>query len=168
MSTSSFTCRGRTMHNLTSEQARLAYGGRINSRLRAKSPVYYWQTTQQRHSMHEAICVKRSRWHLTTFGSHGKFEQKAKLKCTSVRQLTNRVVDSCTALSLSDLPAEWARTHGVVLGTKGIGYWRWKAYTILQRLSALGEGDVLVHADYEMFISQMSEEFVRQQALAHL
>ena len=75
------------MHNLTSEQARLAHGGRVGARLRRNSPVYYWQTTAQRRSRHEALCEKRSRWHLTTFGSHGKFEEKAKAKCASVGKL---------------------------------------------------------------------------------
>ena len=82
-----FTCRKRAMHNLTSEQARLAHGGRVGARLRRNSPVYYWQTTAQRRSRHEALCEKRSRWHLTTFGSHGKFEEKAKAKCASVGKL---------------------------------------------------------------------------------
>ena len=82
-----FTCRKRAMHNLTSEQARLAHGGRVGARLRRNSPVYYWQTTAQRRSRHEALCDKRSRWHLTTFGSHGKFEEKAKAKCASVGKL---------------------------------------------------------------------------------
>ena len=87
-----FTCRGRAMHNLTSEQARLAHSGRIGARLRRNSPVYYWQTTPQRRSRHEALCQKGSRWHLTTFGSHGKFEEKAKAKCSSVGRLKHRVV----------------------------------------------------------------------------
>ena len=82
-----FTCRKRAMHNLTSEQARLAHGGRVGARLRRNSPVYYWQTTAQRRSRHEALCDKRSRWHLTTFGSHGKFEEKARAKCASVGKL---------------------------------------------------------------------------------
>ena len=87
-----FTCRGRAMHNLTAEQARLAHSGRIGARLRRNSPVYYWQTTPQRRSRHEALCQKGSRWHLTTFGSHGKFEEKAKAKCASVGRLKHRVV----------------------------------------------------------------------------
>ena len=87
-----FTCRGRAMHNLTAEQARLAHSGRIGARLRRNSPVYYWQTTPQRRSRHEALCQKGSRWHLTTFGSHGKFEEKAKAKCESVGRLKHRVV----------------------------------------------------------------------------
>ena len=52
-------------------------------------------------------------------------------------------VDSCTALSLADLPAEWVRQHGIVVGTRGVGFWRWKAYTILQRLSSMADGEVL-------------------------
>ena len=85
------------------------------------------------------MCQKSSGWHIITFGSHGKFEAKAKDKCRRVSQLRKRVVDSCTALTLGDLPADWARQHGVVLGTLGIGHWRWKAYTILQRLSQRGQ-----------------------------
>ena len=150
---SDFTCRGRTMYNLTVEQARLAHGGRVANRLRAKSPVYYWQTTAQRRSLHEAVCQKSSGWHIITFGSHGKFEAKAKDKCRRVSQLRKRVVDSCTALTLGDLPADWARQHGVVLGTLGIGHWRWKAYTILQRLSQLRDGEVLMHADYDLLMA---------------
>ena len=144
------------MHNLTSEQARLAHGGRIGARLRRNSPVYYWQTTQQRRSRHEALCQKASRWHLQTFGSHGKFEEKAKLKCASVNRLKHRVVDSCTALSLASLPADWARQHGVIVGTRGVGFWRWKAYTILQRLASMGDGEVLVHADYDLLMARRS------------
>ena len=150
---SDFSCRGRAMHNLTSEQARLAHSGRIGGRLRRASPVYYWQTTTQRRSRHEALCQKDSHWHLTNFGSHGKFEEKARHKCASVERLKKRVVDSCTALSLRSLPAEWAERHGVVAGTRGVGYWRWKAYTILQRLSAMADGDVLVHADYDLLMA---------------
>ena len=131
------------MHNLTAEQARLAHSGRIGARLRRNSPVYYWQTTPQRRSRHEALCQKGSRWHLTTFGSHGKFEEKAKAKCASVNRLKHRVVDSCTALSLADLPAEWVKQHGIVVGTRGVGFWRWKAYTILQRFSSMADGEVL-------------------------
>ena len=138
-----FTCRGHAMHNLTAEQARLAHSGRIGARLRRNSPVYYWQTTPQRRSRHEALCKKDSRWHLTTFGSHGKFEEKAKAKCASVNRLKHRVVDSCTALSLADLPAEWVKQHGIVVGTRGVGFWRWKAYTILQRFSSMADGEVL-------------------------
>ena len=148
-----FTCRGHAMHNLTAEQARLAHSGRIGARLRRNSPVYYWQTTPQRRSRHEALCKKDSRWHLTTFGSHGKFEEKAKAKCASVNRLKHRVVDSCTALSLADLPAEWVKQHGIVVGTRGVGFWRWKAFTILQRLSSMADGEVLVHADYDLLMA---------------
>tara|TARA_B100000795_G_C22668760_1_gene387075 strand:+ start:622 stop:744 length:123 start_codon:yes stop_codon:yes gene_type:complete len=35
------------------------------------------------------------------------------------------------------------RQHGIVVGTRGVGFWRWKAYTILQRLSSMADGEVL-------------------------
>ena len=141
----SFTCRGRTMRDLSPSQSALAHLGQISPELKANSPVYYWQKTLQRRSRHEALCQKDRRWHLTTFGSHDKFEEKAKQKCASVNRLKKRVVDSCTALTLSSLPKEWAQRHGVVVGTRGVGYWRWKAYTILQRLSSMEDGEVPLH-----------------------
>ena len=64
------------------------------------------------------------------------------------------MVDTCTALSLADLPPEWVRQHGIELGTRGVGFWRWKAFTILRRLSAIAESDVLVHADYDLLMAR--------------
>ena len=68
-----FTCRQRPLANLSSDHSALAHDGTISRRLRRRSPVYYWQTTQQRKSRYEAVCTKQAKWHLTTFGSHGRF-----------------------------------------------------------------------------------------------
>lgn len=151
--TRDFVCHGRTMHNLTADQSRLAHFGRISARLRSASPVHYWQHTTQRRARYEAVCTRgAARWHLMTFGSHGKYEEAAKTKCVRVNKL-RRGIDSCTPLSFAKLPPEWAAQHGVRLGTRGIGYWRWKAYLILERLRAIRDGDVLVYADYDLLIA---------------
>ena len=149
-----YVCHGRTMRNLTADQSRLAHFGRISARLRSASPVHYWQHTTQRRARYEAVCTRgAARWHLMTFGSHGKYEEAAKTKCLRVNRLTRHRIDSCTPLSFAKLPPEWAARHGVRLGTRGIGYWRWKAFLILERLRAIGDGDVLVYADYDLLIA---------------
>lgn len=141
------------MDNLSPDQYALAVGGKISAHLRQRSPVRYWQTTRQNASRHEAICkadlpVEQS-WHVLTFGSHGRFEAAARAKCELVRQF-NSHVDTCTNLSLSSLPADWRRAHGVAAGVPGVGYWKWKPYAILKRLRELKENDVLVWADYDL------------------
>ena len=63
-------------------------------------------------------------------------------------------VDSCTANNLSSLPLGWRREHNVAQEVRGAGFWKWKPYYLLRRLEALPEGDVLVHLDYDLTITQ--------------
>ena len=146
-----FTCRNDTMHNLTRDEADLAFGGLISERLRRASPVYYWRTSSQRHSRHEAVCSKRTKWHLLTFGSHGKWFDFARMKC---RRAPKVGADSCTALSLKNLPTRWSEAHGVSQDVRGAGYWRWKPYSILKKLQAMEDGEVLAYMDYDLGIGR--------------
>ena len=134
-------CRRKTFTNLTADQLALARDGTIPQRLRSASPVFYWQTTRQHRSRREAICTKNTAWHATTFGSHGKFADLARLKCRRAAQV-RPVISSCTNLTLQDLPPRWAKANGATRGSRGAGYWRWKPYTLLRRLQALGDGEV--------------------------
>ena len=84
----SFTCRARTMRDLTPAQAALAHLGQISPELKANSPVYYWQKTRQHRSRQEAICKKNAKWHITTFGSHGHFAADAAFKCKQAAPLS--------------------------------------------------------------------------------
>ena len=140
-------CRRKTFTNLTADQLALARDGTIPQRLRSASPVFYWQTTRQHRSRREAICTKNTAWHATTFGSHGKFADLARMKCRRAAQ-ARPVISTCTNLTLQDLPPPWVKANGATRGSRGAGYWRWKPYTLLRRLQALGDGEVLVHFDY--------------------
>ena len=144
-------CRRKTFTNLTADQLALARDGTIPQRLRSASPVFYWQTTRQHRSRREAICTKNTAWHATTFGSHGKFADLARMKCRRAAQV-RPVISTCTNLTLQDLPPRWAKANGATRGSRGAGYWRWKPYTLLRRLQALGDGEVLVHFDYDLAI----------------
>lgn len=162
---STFSCRHRTLHGLDAHQAALAHDGNITQTLRARSPVYYWRTTTQDMAKHEAICTKRdNKWHVVTFGSHGKFAYLANRKCFWPEPKLNpamkyrrpgsgRVVDSCTNLTLSSLPAEWARAHNITLNSRGAGYWRWKPYLLLKHLESVADGDVVVWLDYDLILA---------------
>ena len=161
-----FVCRRRNITGMDSVQTALAHGGRIAPELRARSPVYYWQTTTQANSRHEAVCAtKRGTWHLLTFGSHGRFSFLASRKCfwpdpmpspanRFRRKPFGRVLDSCTNHSLETLPVEWMRAHNISTASRGIGYWKWKPYLILRHLESLAEGDVLAWLDYDLILSQ--------------
>ena len=140
-------CRRKTFTNLTADQLALARDGTIPQRLRSASPVFYWQTTRQHRSRREAICTKNTAWHATTFGSHGKFADLARMKCRRAAQ-ARPVISTCTNLTLQDLPPPWVKANGATRGSRGAGYWRWKPYTLLRRLQALGDGEVLVHFNY--------------------
>ena len=82
------------------EQQALAHNGVIGERLRKQSSVYYWQTTEQHKSRHEAVCNKQTKWHLITFGSHGRFSFKANQRC-SMNAHGLPYVDSCVNNSLA-------------------------------------------------------------------
>ena len=110
-----------------------------------------WQPTRQHRSRREAICTKNTAWHATTFGSHGKFADLARMKCRRAAQV-RPVISTCTNLTLQDLPPRWAKANGATRGSRGAGYWRWKPYTLLRRLQALGDEEVLVHFDYDLAI----------------
>ena len=134
-------CRRKTFTNLTADQLALARDGTIPQRLRSASPVFYWQTTRQHRSRREAICTKNTAWHATTFGSHGKFADLARMKCRRAAQV-RPVISTCTNLTLQDLPPRWAKANGATRGSRGAGYWRWKPYILHKRLQALADGDV--------------------------
>lgn len=141
------------MRNLTTAQASLANLGQILPELKRKSPVHYWQTSKQHRSRQEAICEKgNNKWHITTFGSHDHWAADAAFKCNQAARWNRNHVDSCQNHSLMSLPEDWKREHGIRLGTLGVGYWRWKPYTILRRLEAMDEGEVLLHADYDLIL----------------
>jgi hypothetical protein len=145
------SCRGRSL-NLTADHAALARDGEISLRLRRRSSAFYWQTSDQRQSRHEALCTKRARWHLATFGSHAGFAYQASQRCRAALRSRCRCVDACTNDTLATLPATWAVEHHVNSATRGAGWWRWKPYLILQRLLALADGDVLVWHDYDLLL----------------
>jgi hypothetical protein len=163
----SFTCRQRTMHNLTEAESRLAHQGTIAPELRSRSPVHYWQTHKQPWAQYEAICSKAHSWHVLTFGSHGKYQKLASLKCSGAANRFRRngqlVLDSCQNLTLSSLSPDWAAAHGVSLTSagdlskptsRGAGFWVWKPYSILRRLEQLKMGDVLAWIDYDLILPQ--------------
>lgn len=174
-----WSCRRKTFTNLTADQLALARDGVITESLRAASPVFYWQTTRQRRSRREAICSKSTAWHAITFGSHGKFADLAQLKCRRAARV-EPPIETCTNLTLADLPPRWAKANGAARSTRGAGYWKWKPYTLLRRLQAapdppspppppppilppplllgrlqaLGDGEVLAHFDYDLAIGR--------------
>ena len=143
------SCRRRRFTNLTLDQLALAREGSISERLRSNSPVYYWQVARQRRSRREAICSKRTAWHATTFGSHGKYADLAAHKCRRASR-ARPPLESCTNLTLADLPPRWARANGMSRSSRGAGHWKWKPFTLLRRLQAIGDGEVLVHFDYDL------------------
>ena len=145
------SCRHRRFTNLTLDQLALAREGSISERLRSNSPVYYWQVARQRRSRREAICSKRAAWHAITFGSHGKYADLAAHKCHRASR-ARPPIDSCTNLTLADLPPRWARANGATRNTRGAGYWKWKPFTLLRKLQAMGDEEVLVHFDYDLAI----------------
>lgn len=58
------------------------------------------------------------------------------------------------AFSLEDLPLAWRNANSVNSHTRGAGWWRWKPYYLLRELRQLGEGEVLVHADYDLILNK--------------
>lgn len=98
----------------------LATTGAIAPALRHRSSVYYWShgapEAAQSQARHEAMCSKKSGWHLRTFGSHGFWAMAAKEKCgppnSGIRpSIDAGVIDTCAALTLDDLPADWRQAH---------------------------------------------------------
>ena len=150
--TRAFVCRKQPLINLTDEQAALAHGGIISKGLRRQSTVYYWRMTRQHNSHHEAVCKKRVKWHLITFGSHGRFSFLADQRC-SMNAHKLPYVDSCVNNTLASLPEPWKAAHNVSKVVRGAGYWKWKPYLILQRLREIGDGEVLVHVDYDLLLN---------------
>ena len=142
----------RTSH--ANEAWRLACDGSISDVIRHRSHVYYWRHSilakESIESKHEAVCQKRRPWHAITFGSHGHYLEAARTVCALAR---HGGADSCAALSLADLPRHWRAAHGVQLGARGIGYWRWKPYIIRQRLKELSDGDILCYLDRDLLPS---------------
>lgn len=156
-----FTCRERALTNLSADQGSLAHDGLISPRLRRRSTVHYWQTARQRQSRYEAVCTKQTKWHLSTFGSHGHFSYLAAQRCEfNARGFPQPVsapdADSCRNYSLASLPPSWKESHGVAQGTRGAGWWRWKPFLLQQRLREIGDGEVLVHVDYDLLLGQDS------------
>mmetsp|Transcript_734 Transcript_734/g.2324 ORF Transcript_734/g.2324 Transcript_734/m.2324 type:complete len:354 (-) Transcript_734:450-1511(-) len=160
---SSFSCKGREMSGLSREHSLLAHRGLISPTLRAASTVYYWRhTTAQERSRHEAVCSKASGWHLASFGSHGSFADRASWICRRARHeiggrsrsVAPRVLDSCTTSNLTSLPRRWRVRHNVSRAVRGAGYWKWKPFYLLKRLAKLADGDVLVHLDYDLTITE--------------
>ena len=138
------------MHGLSDDEIALANHGKISAALRARSPIYYWQKSGQEQSRHEAVCEKRGRWHLITFGSHARFAELARRKCAFAkqrRQMRN-AVDSCTEHNQSTLPADY---HGGD-AKKGAGWWRWKPFLLLRKLREVDEGDIVAHLDYDLIM----------------
>jgi len=166
-----FHCHGRVMRNLSSSQQSLAFAPHVVDReLRMHTPVHYWRSLrtvpQQVPSLHEAVCEKRVGWHLLVFGSHGQYESQASGHCKRLERMRRRgLLDSCVNASLTSLPREWAAAHGVPTqaeaiaktSSRGQGWWRWKPYLILRRLEQLPQGDVLVWADYDIFMQKDAE-----------
>jgi len=159
---SSFSCKGREMSGLSRAHSLLAHRGLISPTLRAASTVYYWRhTAAQERSRHEAVCSKASGWHLASFGSHGSFADRASWICRRARHeiggrsrsAAPRVLDSCTTSNLTSLPRRWRVRHNVSRAVRGAGYWKWKPFYLLKRLAKLADGDVLVHLDYDLTIT---------------
>uniref|UniRef100_A0A7S4B5A7 Nucleotide-diphospho-sugar transferase domain-containing protein n=1 Tax=Chrysotila carterae TaxID=13221 RepID=A0A7S4B5A7_CHRCT len=148
MSMAPLVCRGRELHNLSAAQYALKEEGLIAEELRRRSPVYYWRHTEQTRSEYEAVCEKSTGWHAISFGSHGRFAELASWHCTRLQR--TRDLDSCSNLSLASLPAAWVAANHIDVRTRGAGWWRWKPYTILQKLTSMREGEVLVHLDYDL------------------
>ena len=153
---SNFSCRGRTLR-LSPTEADLALHGVIDASLRYRSSVYYWKHVEppQKRSRHEAVCTKDRRWHLRSFGSHSWWAQAAREKCAFL--LSWGALDSCSAFDLGDLPLDWRGEHGVNESIRGAGWWRWKPYYLLRELRKLGEGEVLVHVDYDLQFSRQPD-----------
>ena len=161
-----FHCHGRVMRNLTTSQASLAFSPHVVDReLRARTPVHYWRSlgAVAVPSLHEAVCEKRVGWHLLVFGSHGQYEEQASGHCKRLERMRKRgLLDTCVNASLSSLPPAWAAAHGVPTkaeaiaqtSSRGQGWWRWKPYLILRRLEQLPQGEVLVWADYDIFMQK--------------
>jgi hypothetical protein len=147
-----FTCRSRTL-KLPPAEAALALNQQIEPQLRARSPIYYWRHGQpaQERSRREAVCTKKGGWHLRSFGSHDWWAQAAREQCDAARW---RDLDSCKAFSLQDLPEDWRRANGVNSSSRGAGWWRWKPFYLLRELRTLAQGDVLVHADYDLVLAK--------------
>lgn len=148
-----FTCRGRTLQ-IAPEEAALALHGEIAPSLRQRSAVHFWRHGEpaQTRSTHEAVCTKgTAEWHLRSFGSHDWWAQAAREQCDAARW---RALDSCKAYSLDDLSPEWRQQHGVNNSLRGAGWWRWKPYYLLHELRKLKQGDVVVHADYDLVLAK--------------
>ena len=147
-----FVCRKQSLVNLTDDQKALAHQGSISRELRRRSTVYYWRMTRQHNSQYEAVCKKRVKWHLITFGSHGRFSFLANQRCSmNARKLP--YVDSCVNNTLASIPEQWKTEHNVSQTVRGAGYWKWKPYLILQRLREIEDGEVLVHVDYDLLLN---------------
>ena len=110
------------MHNLNGDQAALGSHGHISAALRSRSPVYYWQNTPQEQSRQEAICSKQSKWHVISFGSHGKWRRLARWKCKRAKRQVE--VDTCCNDSLASLPSDWKAANVVDRSIRGAGYWK--------------------------------------------
>eukprot|EP00965_Chrysotila_dentata_P012095 396841-Pleurochrysis_carterae.AAC.1 len=94
------------------------------------------------------VALASAGWHAISFGSHGRFAELASWHCTRLQR--TRDLDSCSNLSLASLPAAWVAANHIDVRTRGAGWWRWKPYTILQKLTSMREGEVLVHLDYDL------------------
>ena len=157
-----FACHGQKLQ-LSGGAAHLACGNHISPQLRARSPVYYWlHGPSQTRPNREAVCEKKTaRWHVITFGSHSRYAEAAKSLCATLRSHAN--VDSCSALTASDIPENVKRAIGingsissVVQTTRGFGYWRWKPFLLFDRLSKLEDNDVMIWMDRDMSVSNRS------------
>lgn len=125
-----FTCHHRRFE-LRGEEADMACGsGLIGPSLRNRSSVHYWRAGSQSRAKREALCTKEAarRWHLVTFGSHGKYEANAKALCEMAMAVPG-ALDSCTPFSAASegvlSSADRARLR---IGPKieAFGWWKWK------------------------------------------
>ena len=164
---SSFQCRRRNISNLSLDHARLAEGY-ISPRLKQASPVYYWRHTRQRRSRYEAVCEKAAKWHIVTFGSHGRFKFLAQQRCQFAMRgfpakvpAARRSPDTCQNHTLDSLPAKWRVANGINQTTRGAGWWKWKPYLLRQRLREISDGEVILWADYDLLLAQ-SESIARR------
>ena len=145
----SFTCRRRTMHGLSDDEIALANHGKISGNFCVRSPVYYWQKSGQEQSRHEAVCEKRGRWHLITFGSHARFAESRGESAPSQSSGGRCAMPSIAARST--IRARCRRITTVVM-PKGAGWWRWKPFLLLRKLREVDEGDIVAHLDYDLIM----------------
>eukprot|EP01134_Creolimax_fragrantissima_P007201 CFRG7201T1 len=80
-----------------------------------------------------------------TFGHNCCSEHKKKICHTA---MTVGEVDSCYALGMDALDAEFQMEHKSILSIRrGAGLWLWKPYIIRKYLDAANEGDYIVYSD---------------------